>query len=122
VEFPLDVDGFLRRECPSCREQFKWHHGPTETRPADAVDPARYSCPSCGRQVNHDEWLTADQLQYQQETVSFYAMDVVNAEMKKAFGWLRRLAHRLLPPHRPPRIGLGPKPMSSMGEWCKAGL
>ena len=23
MEFPLDVDGFLRRECPSCREQFK---------------------------------------------------------------------------------------------------
>ncbi len=86
VEFPLDADGFLRRECPSCTGQFKWHHGPAETRPPDATDPARYSCPLCGRTANHDEWFTEDQIRLQHETVDFYAMDVVDDEMKKVFG------------------------------------
>ena len=26
VPFPLDSEGFLRRECPSCRREFKWLH------------------------------------------------------------------------------------------------
>lgn len=86
VEFPLDSDSFLRRQCPSCREHFKWHHGQTATRPDDAVDPTRYSCPLCGRQANHDEWFTDDQVRFQRETVSFYAMDIVNAQMQQAFG------------------------------------
>ena len=28
VSFPLDSDGFIRRECPHCEREFKWHHGP----------------------------------------------------------------------------------------------
>jgi hypothetical protein len=24
VAMPLDSDGFLRRECPTCQQQFKW--------------------------------------------------------------------------------------------------
>lgn len=86
LDFPLDADHFLRRECPSCSQEFKWHHGATENRPADAVDPSRYTCPLCGKQANHDEWFTQDQLRYRQETVEFYAMDAVNDEMKKTFG------------------------------------
>lgn len=85
IEFPLDTDGFLRRECPSCGREFKWHHGPTESRPADAVDPPRYSCPLCGKQANHDQWFTQDQVRYQQETVEYYAHDAINDELKRAF-------------------------------------
>jgi endogenous inhibitor of DNA gyrase (YacG/DUF329 family) len=85
-DFPLDADHFLRRECPSCQQEFKWHHGSTEHRPADAVDPARYTCPLCGKQADHDEWFTQDQLRYRQEMVDFYAVDVVNDEMKRQFG------------------------------------
>jgi hypothetical protein len=86
LDFPLDADHFLRRECSSCSQEFKWHHGATANRPADAVDPSRYACPLCGKQANHDEWFTQDQLRYREETVEFYAMDAVNDEMKKAFG------------------------------------
>jgi endogenous inhibitor of DNA gyrase (YacG/DUF329 family) len=91
IDFPLDADQFLRRECPSCSQEFKWHHGATENRPADAVDPPRYTCPLCGNPANHDEWFTQDQLRYQQETVEFNAMDAVNDEMKKAFGKNRKV-------------------------------
>jgi endogenous inhibitor of DNA gyrase (YacG/DUF329 family) len=84
VEFPLDADGFLRRECPSCAREFKWHHGPTNSRPDDAVDPPRYTCPLCGKQADHDQWFTQDQVHYQQQVVEFYAMDAVNDAMKEA--------------------------------------
>lgn len=84
VDFPLDAGGFLRRGCPSCGQEFKWHHGPTDTRPDDAVDP-RYTCPLCGKQANHDQWFTQDQVRYQQEVVNFYAQDAINDEMKRAF-------------------------------------
>ena len=39
VPLPLDSDGFLRRECPHCVQQFKWHHGPTADRPDGEIDP-----------------------------------------------------------------------------------
>jgi endogenous inhibitor of DNA gyrase (YacG/DUF329 family) len=86
IEYPLDADGFLRRECPSCAREFKWHYGPIETRPADAVDPPRYTCPLCGKQADHNQWFTRDQVRCQQEAVDFYAMDAINDEMKNAFG------------------------------------
>jgi hypothetical protein len=86
VEFPLDSDGFLRRECPSCVQEFKWHHGPTEGRPVDTPDPPRHTCPLCGKQANHDQWFTQDQLRCRQEIVNFYAQDVVNDAMKQEFG------------------------------------
>jgi hypothetical protein len=85
VEFPLDTDGFLRRECPNCVEEFKWHYGPTDTRPDGVVDPPQFTCPLCGRQANEDQWFTQDQVQYQHALVNFHMMDVVNAEMEKAF-------------------------------------
>lgn len=28
VPIPRDADGFIRRECPHCIRQFKWHDGP----------------------------------------------------------------------------------------------
>jgi hypothetical protein len=86
VEYPLDSYHFLRRECPHCEQEFKWHHGPTDSRPDDAVDPPRYSCPLCGQQADHDQWFTQEQVQYQHEVVNFYAPDAINAELKKAFG------------------------------------
>ncbi|GAB4659578.1 hypothetical protein MOKP64_18790 [Mycobacterium avium subsp. hominissuis] len=86
IEFPLDADGFLRRQCQSCRGEFKWHHGPTPTRPDTAIDPGMYTCPLCGTPAPHDQWSTEDQPRYQQETVDFYAVDAINDELKRAFG------------------------------------
>jgi hypothetical protein len=48
ITLPLDSDGFLRRECPKCEREFKWHEGPTEDRPQDWNDPPVYWCPLCG--------------------------------------------------------------------------
>lgn len=64
VQIPLDSDGFLRRECPSCLRQFKWFYGETDDRPFDAVDPDEYCCPYCGSTAPSDHWWTQDQLDY----------------------------------------------------------
>jgi hypothetical protein len=64
VPIPLDNDGFLRRECPSCEQEFKWHNGPVGDRPDAAIDPPVYYCPLCGESALPDQWWTRPQLEY----------------------------------------------------------
>jgi hypothetical protein len=89
IELPLD-EGFLRRRCPACLRQFKWHHGPTEDRPADVSDPELYHCPYCGETANHDSWWTHEQLDYMQEAAAGPIMREVADELGKAFGKPKR--------------------------------
>jgi hypothetical protein len=101
ISFPLDDDGFLRRECPSCGDEFKWHHGPTLSRPATAIDPAEYTCPLCGMTAPNDQWFTEEQIKHQRETVEFYAVDLVNDELKRAFGKNYTPGNNTAPPPAP---------------------
>ncbi len=64
ISLPLDKDGFLRRECPTCQGQFKWHHGPTGDEPEHAADPPLYYCPLCGAPSGLDSWWTQEQAKY----------------------------------------------------------
>ena len=82
LELPLDSDGFLRRECPSCLEEFKWHHGPTDGAPEAFIYPQLHFCPRCGRSAPLDAWWTRAQLEYQQEVVSASAGDILRQTMK----------------------------------------
>lgn len=66
ISMPLDTDGFLRRECPSCEREFKWFH--SEDGDAAATDPSGYYCPYCGVQAT-DGWLTKAQVEVAQATV-----------------------------------------------------
>lgn len=60
VEFPLDSDGFLRRECPSCEREFKWLHTPEgSSYPTD-----QYFCPLCGVAAGPDSWWTKAQIEH----------------------------------------------------------
>ena len=38
MTIPLDSDGFLRRECPTCEREFKWR--PSEAEAEEAVESA----------------------------------------------------------------------------------
>jgi hypothetical protein len=65
VSFPLDSDGFLRRECPTCEREFKWlpsSAGDDSTESVDAVDPGGYYCLYCGVQADAGKWLTKAQV------------------------------------------------------------
>lgn len=38
VSIPLDDDGFLRRECPTCEQEFKWFNHDEGDQNAQLVD------------------------------------------------------------------------------------
>jgi hypothetical protein len=62
MSLPLDSDGFLRRECPTCEREFKWLPS-SDDDGADVVvpDDAGYFCPYCGVQAPTESWLTQPQ-------------------------------------------------------------
>jgi hypothetical protein len=106
IALPLD-DGFLRRECPNCERQFKWHHGPTAGRPADAVDPAVYFCPYCGETAGPDAWWTTDQLEYAQH----FALQEGLGEIESSFRDLERQTRGGLVNFKFDGIDLGETPL-----------
>lgn len=58
ISVPLDSDGFLRRKCPTCENEFKWC-------PSDeSASPDQYFCPLCGEPAPVDEWWTEAQQEY----------------------------------------------------------
>jgi hypothetical protein len=62
MSLPLDSDGFLRRECPTCEREFKWL--PTQSEGSGAPAPiGGYFCPYCGVQALANAWWTKAQLQ-----------------------------------------------------------
>ena len=64
VTIPLDSDGFIRRECPACEQQFKWHSGPANEEAEDVQPPDAYYCPFCGVPAPLGSWWTKEQLDY----------------------------------------------------------
>jgi len=85
VSFPLDSDGFLRRECPNCSRQFKWHHGPANEEAESHPDPASYTCPLCGQPAGPNDWWTPEQLDYAQGVAAPAALQLVQDELTQAF-------------------------------------
>ncbi len=62
VGLPLDTDGFLRRECPTCEREFKWFHH--EQSDPDAEIATQYFCPLCGVAAGLNAWWTQTQIAY----------------------------------------------------------
>lgn len=62
VSLPVDQDGFLRRECPTCEQQFKWYAHEEDDPDAAVVD--QYFCPLCGEPSGLDTWWTPAQLEF----------------------------------------------------------
>jgi hypothetical protein len=66
VPLPLDSDGFLRRECPTCEREFKWLHSQGED-PSDNDQEhptGGYFCPYCAVQAPDGSWWTKAQLEF----------------------------------------------------------
>jgi hypothetical protein len=84
LEYPLDSLGFLRRECPKCEGEFKWHHGPTPDAPEGFVYPPLYWCPRCGESAPPDAWWTQAQLDYQQEVLAASMDDILGDDFKSS--------------------------------------
>lgn len=85
VSFPLDHDGFLRRECPHCEDEFKWHHGPASEEAEQADNPDTYYCPLCGQPAGLDSWWTQDQIDQMQQAAMPAALQSVEEELSSMF-------------------------------------
>lgn len=87
IALPLD-HGFLRRKCPHCKREFKWHDRPTDAHPNDTPEPPFYYCPYCGEPASTDSWWTDEQIEYVEQTAAGPALreieDELHAITKKA--------------------------------------
>jgi hypothetical protein len=76
IGLPQDSQGYVRRECPHCRRQFKTRTGPSDgaivqrylgrhlrfQNPHEIVrDDAVFHCVYCGAKARADEWCTPHQ-------------------------------------------------------------
>jgi endogenous inhibitor of DNA gyrase (YacG/DUF329 family) len=85
ISLPLDSDGFLRRECPHCEQQFKWHHGPANAEAEAHPDPATYHCPLCGDPAEPGSWWTQEQSDYTEGTAMPTVVRGLQDELPDAF-------------------------------------
>ena len=109
VYFPLD-DGYLRRECPYCRREFKIQLLEQEIEDLasrleksylveESKDGESHSveeseemrtCPYCGQQADGDSWWTQEQLAHAMAHVENLVADMINEQfirpLKREFG------------------------------------
>jgi ribosomal protein S27E len=89
VSLPLDSDGFLRRECPTCEEEFKWFSHAEGDH--DAEQASQYFCPICGAAAGLDSWWTPAQLEYGFGSASGAIDEAMNDAIADAFKGIKGL-------------------------------
>jgi hypothetical protein len=98
MSLPLDGDGFLRRECPTCEREFKWLPSP-DTAGDEAViaedeeeeAPESYYCPYCAVTAPPNAWLTKAQVAAMEDIVR---RELVDPELDKLERQIKRLNRR----------------------------
>jgi len=87
IELPLDLDGFLSRECPTCKFSFKWF--PTQTigqeqeQEQEQGKITNYFCPRCGVTAGLDKWWTPQQLAFFESIATNAVLDQLTEAIKK---------------------------------------
>lgn len=67
MKVPLDINGFLRRECPTCERQFKQKHSDLEADVSTNIVAESYFCPYCYQPAPENSWWTKGQIEYAQQ-------------------------------------------------------
>lgn len=78
MSLPLDGDGFLRRECPTCEREFKCIVSQDEDDATPAPEGG-YFCPYCAVQAPPGAWWTKPQLEVAH---SLMFREVIEPELK----------------------------------------
>jgi hypothetical protein len=106
VPLPLDSEGYLRRECPQCEREFKWHDGPIEGAPPDPPDAEEYFCPYCGQPAALDQWWTPEQVEVLQAAAMHEVLPRLETELEDSLRPINRTglltASVESQPHNPP--------------------
>jgi uncharacterized Zn-finger protein len=67
MTLPLDSDGFLRRECPYCKREFKVFPSQKEEDMEESNVIVELFCPYCGQSAGKNSWWTGEQRRYAKE-------------------------------------------------------
>lgn len=94
VPMPQDSDGFVRRECPHCMRQFKWHAGPANEEAEQHPTPAAYNCPLCGQSAALDSWHTTEQIEVARQIAMPQVMERVQDEMEAMFRGIKGMTYK----------------------------
>lgn len=87
MTIPLDSDGFLRRECPTCEREFKWlSRDDEEDATEEEVDS--YTCPYCGVEAPPGDWFTQGQLA---QATAIVEREIIAPELARLDQSLRRI-------------------------------
>ena len=90
MSLPLDSDGFLRRECPTCEREFKWLHGSEGDEEVAQVRDGGYFCPYCGVQAPPNSWHTQAQIALANNTVATEAVGPMLEDFGRDMGSIGR--------------------------------
>ena len=94
VSVPLDTDGFVRRECPHCSRQFKWHSGPANEEAENHARPPAYNCPLCGLPAPDDSWNTPEQIELIERAARAQMHEIAHAELESMFRGKKGLQYK----------------------------
>ncbi|WP_197677057.1 hypothetical protein [Friedmanniella luteola] len=94
ISIPQDSDGFIRRECPHCMQQFKWHDGPANEEAEHQTSPVAYSCPLCGQPAALDSWHTTQQVKLIQQIAMPQAMAVIQDDLEAMFRGVKGMTYK----------------------------
>jgi hypothetical protein len=87
MSLPLDKDGFLRRQCPSCERAFKWWQTPPdESAEATPAAPEAYFCPYCYEPADPGAWWTEEQLAHAKQLAASEVLGPALRQIGREFG------------------------------------
>jgi hypothetical protein len=103
MSLPLDGDGFLRRECPTCEREFKWLPSSEEPddpaggrAPSEAEAPSAYYCPYCAVTAPPEAWFTKAQLALAESAIRREVIDPELDKLSREIAKLNRSSGGLL--------------------------
>ncbi|MEJ7634026.1 hypothetical protein [Aeromicrobium sp.] len=92
INLPLDSDGFLRRECPSCVREFKWFSH--DEGDPDAEQVTQYFCPLCGVPAGLGSWWTQPQLNYVEAAATPGIERLVEQQLGDMFKGMKNISYK----------------------------
>jgi hypothetical protein len=94
ISIPHDSDGFVRRECPHCTHQFKWHDGPANEDAEQHASPMSYTCPLCGQPASADSWNTTQQVELAQRVAMPQVMEKIQDDLETMFRGMKGVTYK----------------------------
>ncbi len=95
MSVPLDADGFLRRECPTCEREFKGLPGSDDAEAEEAPEGG-YFCPYCGIQAPAGSWFTKAQIELAENMVATEVVGPMLKDFARGMNKIGRLSGGIL--------------------------